>query len=146
MTGEASIGGMAATADLIRIVSRSLALTTFAARQLAHFGLGASTVVGLAEDHPGASHLQLLELFEDDPGTDAVLLIGAIHAAEEDECAAWIEQHMRKPIVGFIDSADNAAQAQGKRLRACGAHMAREADKLGELVASAVAPQWLPFD
>jgi succinyl-CoA synthetase alpha subunit len=129
----------------IGIVSRSVALTSFAARQMAPFGLGASTVVGLAPDQPAPSHLQLLRLFDDDWGTDAVLLIGAIHPDEEDECAAWIREHMRKPLVGFIDGAD-PAHAQGSRLQACGVHMAREADMLGGLVSSVVAPQWLPFD
>lgn len=129
----------------IGIISRSMELIATAARQLALFGLGTSTAVGLAGDHHEPTHLDLLKLFDEDPGTDAVLVIGPIDEHSEEACTTWLRQGARKPIVGFIDDAD-PARAQRTRLQDCGAHMTRNPAMLGELTASVVEPRWLPFD
>ncbi|MGM9491178.1 succinate--CoA ligase subunit alpha [Ideonella sp. YS5] len=145
---EVKIGGLPGEAHRrghIGIISRSLGLTALAARQLVQFGLGTSTAVGLAEDHHEPTHLELLKLFEQDPATDAVLLIGPIDEASEAACAAWIRAGAHKPLVGYIDEAD-PARAQRTRLQDCGVHMTRNPAMLGELTASVVDTRWLPFD
>jgi succinyl-CoA synthetase alpha subunit len=130
----------------IAIVARSPGLACEAERQLPLFGLGASKVVDLsANGHQGMTHLELLKMFDRHWGTDAVLLLGAIDADEEEACAAWIARHMRKPVIGYIDE-DDAACAQQQRLRACGVHMSRDAAQIGALTASLVDSPWLPFD
>jgi len=131
----------------IGIVSRSSELSALAARQLASFGLGACAIEQAGEKANGhaPSHLQRLQCFDEDPGTDAVLLIGAFDTAELDVCTAWIAQHMRKPLVAFIDETD-PAHAQRARLRDCDARLVNDASQMGEAVASVVQPEWLPFD
>jgi succinyl-CoA synthetase alpha subunit len=145
--GKPRIGALPGDAQRgrIGIVSGSEALCRLAARQLVPFGLGAATVLARADGPAAPSHLPQLQLFDEDPGTDAVLLIGSLLPQELDDCAAWIVDHKHKPLVGFIDETDPAA-AQRARLQACGVHMAREAGRIGELVASLVEPAWLPFD
>jgi succinyl-CoA synthetase alpha subunit len=146
--GEVKVGALPGDVHRrgrIGIVSRSQSLTTYAARQLALFGLGTSTVVGLAEEHHGPTHLELLQLFDQDRGTDAVLLIGDIDEDEQEACAAWIATHGRKPLAGWVGD-DAAAAAGHARLRACGVQVPRDAGAMGELVASLVEPRWLPFD
>jgi succinyl-CoA synthetase alpha subunit len=145
---EVKIGGLPGDVHRrghIGIISRSLDLTALAARQLVQFGLGTSTAVGLAEDHHEPTHLELLKLFEQDPATDAVLLIGPIDEESEAACAAWIRAGEHKPLVGYIDEAD-PARAQRTRLQDCGVHMTRNPAMLGELTASVVDTRWLPFD
>lgn len=127
----------------IGIVSRSPALTSEAGRQLSSYGLGASKVVHVPA--PGVTHLELLKTFERDWGTDAVLLLGSIDAAEESACTEWIARHMEKPVFGFIDDAD-ADPGQAARLRASGVHMSRDAAGIGGLIASLVEYPLLPFD
>lgn len=142
--GEVRIGALdieAPQPGRLGIVARSPGLVPDVARQLAKFGLGASTVVSLSGQRPaGLAHLELLQLFEQDPGTDAVLLLGPIDAEDEAACAAWLAAHMRKPVVGFLDG------PVGARLRASGVHVTRDPQALGSLVASVVEPPWLPFD
>jgi succinyl-CoA synthetase alpha subunit len=127
----------------IGIVTRSAALAREVQRGLPMFGLGASRIVSLPAQ--GMTHLALLKMFEAHWGTDAVLLLGAIDAGEEEACTEWIARHMDKPVIGFIDE-DDAAHAQQERLRACGVHMSRDAESIGELTASLVDSPWLPFD
>src|SRR5687768_12378732 len=87
----------------IGVVSRSGTLTYEAASQLAAFGLGQSTVVGIGGDPVcGLTHIDVLKMFNDDPGTDAVIMVGEIGGDAEETCARWIKDHMRKPVVGFI--------------------------------------------
>jgi len=147
--GEVTIGslrGEVHRSGHVGIVTRSVEISAQVARQLTRFGLGASTIVALAEDHhPGLTQLELLKLFDADPATDAVMLVGPIDDEHEEECAAWIAGHMAKPVVGFIDDA-SPAQRQRARLQACGAHMTRNPAMLGELTASVVDTRWLPFD
>ena len=147
MTAASIKPPMVAPPGRIGIVSRSPALASELGRQLPKFGLGASKLIDLsAGTQPGLTHLGLLEMFNQHWGTDAVLLLGAIDAREEKACANWIAQHMRKPVIGFIDACDAAATAQCELLRACGVHISPDSNGLAELTASLVELPWLPFD
>ena len=127
----------------IGIVSRSAPLAREAGRQLSMFELGASKVAVVPAE--GVTCLELLEMFEHDWGTDAVLLLGAIDAGEAEACAEWIAQHRDKPVISYIDEAD-ADPAHEARLRACGVHVTRNIAGIGALTASLVDYPWLPFD
>jgi len=127
----------------IGIVSRSPALAGEVERQLSTYGLGTSKVVVLPAH--GMTHLELLKMFEHHWGTEAVLLLGAIDAGEEEACTEWIARHRKKMVIAFIDQAEANPQ-QETRLRACGVHMSRDVAGIGALTASLVEYPWLPFD
>ncbi|WP_157268734.1 succinate--CoA ligase subunit alpha [Azohydromonas aeria] len=145
--GEVHIGpipGQALQRGRIGVLSGSAALVSLAASQLAAFGLGESTVVALggedaaaAADGAGLGAVDLLRLFDADPGTDAVLLAGGLGEAAETACARWIDGHMRKPVVML---------RHGTGPLPPGVRATRDPAALGALVAEAVEPQWLPFD
>ena len=85
------------------VVSRSGTLTYQAVHELTKLGIGQSTCVGLGGDPvPGLSFIQLLTLFEDDDGTDSVVMIGEIGGTSEEEAAEFISSSMSKPVVGYI--------------------------------------------
>ena len=87
----------------VGIVSKSGTLTYEAIHQLTRLGLGQTTCIGIGGDPLiGTSFIDALGLFEGDPATDAVVLIGEIGGAAEEEAAAYIRDHVRKPVVGFI--------------------------------------------
>jgi succinyl-CoA synthetase alpha subunit len=87
----------------VGIVSRSGTLTYEAAHQLTSLGIGQSTAVGIGGDPvKGTDFIDCLALFEADPQTRAVLLIGEIGGASEEEAAAYVKQHMKKPVAAFI--------------------------------------------
>ena len=87
----------------IGIVSKSGTLTYEAIHQLTVLGMGQSTCIGIGGDPLiGTSHIDALTLFAGDPETDAVILIGEIGGTAEEEAAAWIKDHFKKPVVGFI--------------------------------------------
>src|SRR5438046_6653139 len=87
----------------VGVVSRSGTLTYEAVGQLTALGLGQSTAIGIGGDPSvGTTHLQALALFQDDPDTDAVVMIGEIGGAAEEEAAAFAKDNVTKPIVAFI--------------------------------------------
>jgi succinyl-CoA synthetase alpha subunit len=87
----------------IGIVSKSGTLTYEAIHQLSKVGMGQTTCIGIGGDPLiGTTHIDALELFRNDPDTDAVIMIGEIGGTAEQEAAAWIKKHFKKPVVGFI--------------------------------------------
>ena len=87
----------------VGVVSRSGTLTYEAVGQLSAIGLGQSSCIGIGGDPIiGTNHTDALRLFNDDPDTDAVVLIGEIGGTAEEAACAWAKAHMKKPIVGFI--------------------------------------------
>jgi len=87
----------------VGVVSRSGTLTYEAVDQLTQFGVGQSTCIGLGGDPiVGTSFLDAVRMLNDDPETHAIVLIGEIGGAAEEEAAAYIEKHVKKPVAGFI--------------------------------------------
>jgi succinyl-CoA synthetase alpha subunit len=149
----------------VGVVSRSGTLTYEAASQLAAFGIGQSTVVGIGGDPvSGLKHIDVLKMFNDDPFTDAVIMVGEIGGDAEETCAYWIRDHMRKPVIGFIAG---VTAPPGKRMghagaiisggkgtaneklavmEQCGIRVTRNPAEMGSLLASMVSPECLPFD
>jgi succinyl-CoA synthetase alpha subunit len=87
----------------VGVISRSGTLTYEAVWQLSTRGYGQSTCIGIGGDPiNGMSHLDAVRLFNEDPGTEAMILIGEIGGSAEEEAAAWIKQNCRKPVAAFI--------------------------------------------
>jgi len=104
--GEAKVGIMPAmifTPGSVGLVSRSGTLTYEAVDQLTKAGLGQSTAIGIGGDPViGTTHTDAVTLFNNDPDTDAIVLIGEIGGSAEEEAAAYIQEHVNKPVVAFI--------------------------------------------
>ena len=104
--GQAKIGimpGRIHKAGHVGVVSRSGTLTYEAVGQLTALGIGQSTCIGIGGDPVnGTSHIDALELFNNDPDTHAVIMIGEIGGSAEEEAAEWVKAHMKKPVVAFI--------------------------------------------
>jgi succinyl-CoA synthetase alpha subunit len=103
----------------IGVVSRSGTLTYEAVGQLTELGLGQSSCVGIGGDPVnGMKHVDVMKLFNDDPQTEGVVMVGEIGGTDEEDCARWIKAHMKKPVVGFIAG---VTAPPGKRMGHAGA-------------------------
>ena len=103
----------------VGVVSRSGTLTYEAVGQLMEVGLGQSTCVGIGGDPVnGLRHVDVMQMFNDDPQTEAVIMVGEIGGSNEEECARWVRDNMKKPVVGFIAG---VTAPPGKRMGHAGA-------------------------
>ena len=142
----------------VGIVSRSGTLGYEAASQMKQLGIGVSTSVGIGGDPiNGSSFMDHLARFEQDPQTEAVIMIGEIGGPQEAEAAAWVQQHMSKPVVGYvagltaprgrrmghagavISAAGDTAAEKAEIMRGHGLLVAASAAELGATVAQALS-------
>ena len=117
----------------IGVVSRSGTLTYEAVGQLMELGLGQSTCVGIGGDPVnGLKHIDVMRMFNEDPQTDAVIMVGEIGGDDEETCARWVRHHMKKPVVGFIAG---VTAPPGKRMGHAGAIISGGKGTAGEKLA-----------
>ena len=147
----------AASGKSVGIISRSGTLTYEAVWQTSQRGIGQSTCVGIGGDPVrGLGFIEALALFNADPHTDGVVMIGEIGGTDEVEAARWIKANMKKPVAGFIagrtapkgkrmghagaiiGGADDTAQAKIEALEACGIRVAQSPADLGSTMAAAL--------
>jgi succinyl-CoA synthetase alpha subunit len=156
--GECKIGimpGFIHKPGRIGVVSRSGTLTYEAVGQLTALGLGQSTAVGTGGDPVnGLKHIDVLRLFNEDPQTDAVVMIGEIGGSDEEEAAEWVKANMKKPVVGFIagvtappgkrmghagaiiSGGKGTAQEKLAVMEACGIRVTKDPSEMGKLLKS----------
>jgi succinyl-CoA synthetase alpha subunit len=141
----------------IGVVSRSGTLTYEAVGQLSAVGLGQSSAVGIGGDPVnGMKHVDVLQRFNDDPETEAVVMIGEIGGSDEEDAARWVKANMKKPVVGFIagvtappgkrmghagaiiSGGKGTAQEKLAVMEACGMKVTRNPAEMGKLLKSAL--------
>jgi succinyl-CoA synthetase alpha subunit len=132
----------------IGVVSRSGTLTYEAVAQLTEVGLGQSSAVGIGGDPiNGLKHIDVMKLFNADPETDAVVMIGEIGGPDEADAARWCKDHMKKPVVGFIAG---VTAPPGKRMGHAGAIISggkgTAAEKIAALRDAGIAIAATPAD
>ena len=147
----------AKTGKAVGIISRSGTLTYEAVWQTSSVGIGQTTCVGIGGDPvKGLNFIELLALFNDDPDTDGVILIGEIGGADETLAGEWVKRHMRKPVAAFIagraapkgkrmghagaiiSGADDTADAKMNALSRCGVLVAESPADMGTTMARAL--------
>lgn len=158
--GEAKIGimpGFIHKKGSVGIISRSGTLTYEAVDQITKVGLGQSTCIGIGGDPiVGTTTLDAIKLFNDDPKTEGIIMIGEIGGTMEAEAAYWIKDNCKKPVVGFIagqtapkgrrmghagaiiGGADDTAAAKMRIMTECGIHVVESPAELGVTMAKAL--------
>ena len=159
--GAANVGiipGEICAPGRVGLVSRSGTLVYQIVHELTQRGIGQSTCIGMGGDPVhGVGFIESLALFEGDPGTDSVVMTGEIGGDDEERAAAWIAEHMSKPVVGYIagftappgkrmghagaivTGSSGTAAAKAEALEAAGVRVARTPTEVAELVAGARA-------
>ena len=139
----------------IGVVSRSGTLTYEAVGQLMEQGLGQSSCVGIGGDPVnGLKHIDVMRMFNDDPQTEAVIMVGEIGGNDEETAAEWVKMNMKKPVVGFIagvtappgkrmghagaiiSGGKGTAQAKLEVMENCGIKVTRNPAEMGKLLKS----------
>ena len=158
--GEAKLGIMPASIHMqgsIGIISRSGTLTYEAVKQTTDLGFGQSSCVGIGGDPiPGSSFIDILELFENDPQTEAIVMVGEIGGTAEEDAAEFIKNNFSKPVISYIAGQTapagkrmghaGAIIAGGKgtaadkisKLKECGVHVADNLTEIGSTVAKVI--------
>ncbi len=141
--GQCKIGIMPAHIHLaghVGVVSRSGTLTYEAVGQLTNLGIGQSTCIGIGGDPIiGTTHTDAIMLFNDDPDTHAIVMIGEIGGNAEEQAAAYIKEHVKKPVIGFIAG---QTAPPGRRMGHAGAIISggsgRAEDKMAAMAAAGI--------
>ncbi len=139
----------------IGVVSRSGTLTYEAVGQLMEVGLGQSTCVGIGGDPVnGLKHIDVMKMYNEDPETEAVVMVGEIGGTDEEVCARWIRDNMKKPVIGFvagltappgkrmghagaiISGGEGSAEQKIEVMESCGIRVTRNPSEIGKLVKS----------